>query len=301
MLPNDLLTGLIDGLGIDVGSLAEFTIEANPEDVTDEWVSAVVAMGIGRVSMGIQSLVEAELSAIGRRHTAGQALTAINTLMNGGIRNISCDLIYGLPGQTSETWRYSLQRLLDTGIVHLSAYMLTYEPGTRLSVQRNLGRVREAADEDIELMYGDLVDMAARYGFRHYEISNFALDGYRAIHNSSYWDGTPYLGLGPSAHSFDGAVRRANPTDIKRYVADPGHCYDEEVPESYSAYNDRIITGLRTDEGIDVSGFTQSETDILEAYVRNGMMAATALRRFRITEHAWLMADRIMSDFIRVE
>lgn len=301
MLPAALIESLVGSLSIDTGSLEEFTIEANPEDVTQEWVSAVAAAGIGRVSMGIQSLVDVELSAIGRRHTAGQALTAIETLKAGGVRNISCDLIYGLPGQTPDSWRYSLQRLMDAGIMHLSAYMLTYEPGTRLYVQRSLGRIREASDDDIETMYGDLVGMAAEYGFRHYEISNFAQPEYRAIHNSSYWDGTPYLGLGPSAHSFDGKVRRANPIDLKRYMSDPGHCAEEEIPGPFTAYNDRIITGLRTDNGIDVSEFGPEERAALDSYRRKGMMIPAGLNRYRITERAWLMADAIMSDFIRVD
>lgn len=273
MLPVSLIVDLLHGLAIKPDTLEEFTIEANPEDVTAEWVSEIVAAGIGRVSMGVQSLVDDELSAIGRRHSASRALTAIDTLARGGVNNISCDLIYGLPGQTPDSWRYSLRRLLDTGIGHLSAYMLTYEPGTRLYVQRSLGRIREASDDDVEAMYGILVDTAADYGFRHYEISNFARQGYRAVHNSSYWDGTPYLGLGPSAHSFDGRVRRANPTDLKRYMTDPGHCFEEEIPGRFTAYNDRIITGLRTDGGIDVAEFGLAEMSALESYVERGMMA----------------------------
>lgn len=301
MLPVSLIVDLLHGLAIKPDTLEEFTIEANPEDVTAKWVSEIVAAGIGRVSMGVQSLVDDELSAIGRRHSASRALTAIDTLARGGVNNISCDLIYGLPGQTPDSWRYSLRRLLDTGIGHLSAYMLTYEPGTRLYVQRSLGRIREASDDDVEAMYGILVDAAADYGFRHYEISNFARQGYRAVHNSSYWDGTPYLGLGPSAHSFDGRVRRANPTDLKRYMTDPGHCFEEEIPGRFTAYNDWIITGLRTDGGIDVAEFGLAEMSALESYVERGMMAPAGQGRYRITEHAWLMADAIMSDFIRVE
>ena len=197
LLPPELFSPLISLA--DTG--AEITIEANPEDVTEEWTDRILSAGFNRVSMGVQSLIDEELTAVGRRHTAAQALRAISVLRSHGISNISCDLIYGLPEQTLESWDYSLQTMLELDLPHLSAYLLSYEPGTRLTARLNTGKISETPEDVIERMYSSLCSLTRQAGMNHYEISNFCKDGMHSRHNSSYWDFTPYLGLGPGAHS----------------------------------------------------------------------------------------------------
>lgn len=208
-LPAELLRRLLEALPTE--NLREATIEANPEDVTDDWVRFISGeTPFRRVSMGVQSFCDDELVTVGRRHSAARAAEAIDCLRRGGIDNLSCDLIYGLPGQTAGSWRRSLERLISFRPEHISAYLLSYEPGTRLDAMRRKGTVTEADDDMAEAMYEALCDMTRMAGYVHYEISNFALPGCEAVHNSAYWDNSPYIGLGPGAHSFDGFRRSFN-------------------------------------------------------------------------------------------
>ena len=176
-----------------VSKLEEFTLEANPEDISIQRVKDMISIGINRISIGVQSLNDRELLAVGRRHTSQDAIEAIATIRKAGISNISADLIYGLPEQTADSWRESVQRLSECGITHLSAYALSYEPGTRLYSMLRAGKIKEASQELSEEMYNILCETMARQGFLHYEISNFAIPGMHSRHNSSYWDYTPYL------------------------------------------------------------------------------------------------------------
>lgn len=174
--------------------LREFTIEANPDDVTAEWAHHIVnGTEIDRVSMGIQTFDDATLRFIGRRHSAAQAVKAIEILRGAGVTNLSCDLIYGLPGQTFDAWRADLDRLISLRPEHISAYLLSYEPRTRLGVMLSKGLVEEAPETLAEQMYTYLCQATREAGYEHYEISNFAIPGRRAIHNSSYWDGSEYI------------------------------------------------------------------------------------------------------------
>lgn len=308
MLPAQLMTRLITGLaerGVDITSLREFTVEANPEDVTHQWLSAMAAAGVGRVSMGIQSFDDNELAAIGRRHSAQQAMEAAGMLRDSGL-TFSLDLIYGLPGQTPDSWRRSLDTLISLHPHHLSAYLLSYEPGTRLHAMLMSGRVAEASEDTVGQMYDTLISTAHDAGYRHYEISNFGLPGYEAIHNSRYWDGTPYLGLGASAHSFDGKKRYVNVSNIRRYI---GH--EPPVTENESAtdrLNDYIVTALRTSHGIDTE-YVMKEWG---THALNRMMddAAPVIRagnlivsdgHLIIPEQHWLIADNIMRCLIQVD
>lgn len=300
-LPLTLLDSLIGELGQWTGGLKEFTIEANPEDVTPQWGAHVARnTPIDRVSMGVQSLNDGELSLIGRRHSARQAIDAYHTLRRAGIGNISLDLIYGLPGQTLESWSDSLRRTLDLRPDHLSAYMLTYEPGTRLWAMRSAGKVAEADDETIAAMYAHLCEATRAAGYEHYEISNFALPGRRAAHNSAYWTGHDYLGLGPGAHSCVGGQRSHNPSDLAAYLRAGGTgvaVADEETDDE--CFNDFIITRLRTADGIDLA--TAPRRAYIEKtaapHVGSGRMVAKR-GRLRISEPAWLVADTVMEDFI---
>lgn len=278
---------------------AEVTIEANPDDVTPELISAWRHAGVNRVSMGVQSMVDSELKLIGRRHDARGAVEAYNFLRQGGIDNISLDLIYGLPGQTLESWQYSLDRLMELHPEHLSAYMLSYEQGTRLWAMRQAGKVKET-DEDTELeMYSRLCQTLAANGYEHYEISNFALPGRRAVHNSSYWEGKPYLGLGPGAHSWDGTVRRANPGNLKSYIENLSNgstFFEIEEETSADRFNDLILISLRRKEGLDLA---QVPPEFQKQFYKNfrlvpGRNVVIKDNRLIIPEEHWPVSDAII-------
>lgn len=310
-LPLAQLDRLLKALPLDPSALREATIEANPEDVDSEWVGFITReTPLRRVSMGLQSFSDTELQFIGRRHTARRAAEAVATLRKGGIDNISCDLIYGLPGQDIESWRRSLSTLIDLRPEHLSAYLLSYEPGTRLNAMLERGKITEASDELAEAMYAHLCEATAAAGYRHYEISNFALPGREAIHNSSYWDGSPYIGLGPGAHSWDGTVRSFNPSNLKDYIACRGEGFgvvDEETADN--RFNDMLITRLRTSRGITTdeirrqfgSAIADEFADQCRPLLRRGQLTLTADNRYIIPENRWLTSNSILLDLIRVD
>lgn len=302
----DSLRRLIESISLE--NIKEFTIEANPEDITPEWVKSVKMCGINRVSIGIQSFFDNELKAINRRHSGDDAEKALRILRDYGIDNISGDLIYGLPGQTVDSWQRSIDRLVEIGVEHISAYSLSYEPGTRLYAMLSAGKLTETDEETVENMYFRLTDTLRSAGFEHYEISNFALPGKHAMHNSSYWHFTPYLGLGTAAHSFDGSLRRINRRGIKQYIEDitSGKTfYDVEDESADELYNDYIITSLRTIEGIDKQDFsTRFGRNALNSIIRDaspfissGKMVETS-ERLSITEEAFLISDSILVKLI---
>ena len=286
----------------DLGSVKEFTIEANPDDIDDAHVETWADCGVNRVSIGVQSLVDAELQAVGRRHNAGQAIEAIAKIQSHRIDNISGDLIYGLPGQTPDSFSYSLDTLLSTGIKHLSAYCLSYEEGTRLWRWLQQGRVAPTDDDIIAVMYDMLCQRARTAGFEHYEISNFALPGYRSRHNSSYWHGVPYLGLGPGAHSCDiHGTRRYVPSDIRAYITAPETAAIVDEESDTDRANDRNMTSLRTAEGLDLSQFTPAQQQELKAlaapHVASQRLVVTG-RGFAIPEMSFMLSDAVIRDLL---
>lgn len=299
-LSPDLLGSIVKSLPLD--RVEEFSIEVNPEDVCDESARAWRAMGINRVSMGVQSLRDNELLAVGRRHSARRALDAVATLRAAGFDNISCDLIYGLPEQTLASWKESVTGLLATGIEHLSAYCLSFEEGTLLYRRMKAGDVVPASEELLCDMYHFLCQATRDAGFVHYEISNFAKPGFESRHNSSYWDRTPYLGLGPGAHSLDC-------TGIRRYVA-PGLSAYCRAPESAAVVdeetdterlNDLIFISLRTARGLDISLFDDSSRrELLKA--ARPMLSAGHLSLdgdvLSIPEQHWLVSDAVIRDLL---
>ena len=286
---------------------AEMTLEANPDDITPAFARAVRAAGFNRVSLGIQTFDDRLLRLVGRRHTALEARRAVATLAEAGLENLSVDLIYGLPGQSLETWRRDVQTALALPVSHLSAYSLTYEPGTRLTALRDRGLLREAGDELSAAMYEALVDMTAAAGFVHYEISNFARPGRRSRHNSSYWDGTPYLGFGPGAHSYDGARRRrSNDADLAAYLAAPGRPpHSVEVLTDDERCDERVFTALRTRDGLDMerlaSDFGRSHADRVAAaarrYVADGLLRLDGAC-LALTRRGVFLSDMIMADLM---
>ena len=310
-LPLPLLARLIDGLKatLDLNAVQEFTLEANPDDVTPEWSAAVRALGVNRVSMGVQSFQDAVLRLVGRRHTARQAIDAVASLRHAGIDNISIDLIYGLPGQTLETWAESVRQAVDLRPQHISAYGLTYEPGTRLWQQRECGEVVEASEDQYLDMYRVLVGLLQVAGYEHYEISNFALPGYRSRHNSSYWNETPYLGLGAAAHSYDGTMRRSNPADlcgyIRRITSGQPACQVEDLAW-WERYDERVMLGLRTADGVDAHRLRSDFGDkawahfVSEArrHIDAGNMICTDDGRYILTSEGIVLSDSVMRDLM---
>lgn len=250
------LSKLVNGLKkvFDFSDVEEFTIEVNPDDVTADYIQQAKSLGINRVSMGVQSFCDEDLRFINRRHTAKQATDAIHIIKEAGIDNISIDLIYGIPGQNIEIWKNNVDTAISLSVQHISAYTLMYEKGTRLSVMRSLGKITEVDDDVVAAMYDYLVAQLKSNGYIHYEISNFALPGFHSRHNSSYWNLTPYLGLGVAAHSFDGTVRRFNPSNLKKYLDALGEgnlCVEVENITQAEKYDEYVMLRLRTADGID--------------------------------------------------
>ncbi len=309
--PSILTIGQLTRLAghVGMGEWVEATIECNPEDVTPQWIAGIKASGFNRVSMGVQSLDDAQLRLIGRRHSAAKAVESARMLMESGLK-VSLDLIYGLPTQTVESWNKSLDGVLSLHPHHLSAYLLSYEQGTRLWAMLQVGKVEEASDELASEMYALLCQRMLDHGYQHYEVSNFATDGNRAVHNSNYWNGSPYLGLGPGAHSYDGSVRRFNPSSIAHYLdaLSSGRVACEiDVETRLDRFNDMIITRLRTPDGISLSEVRSSWGDELVGEMmmqaRPHIEAGTLARdgdRLYIPEREWLRSDAVMRDLIRV-
>ncbi len=310
-LPLPLLSRLIRGLRevIDLSHVEEFTIEANPDDVTPHWCEVIKSLGINRVSMGVQSFEDDILKMIGRRHDALQVIDAVKCLQDYGIDNISIDLIYGLPGQTVESWTRSVEQAIALRPRHLSAYGLTYEEGTRLWHQRERGEVVEVPEDQCLMMYSILVDRLCAAGYEHYEISNFAMPGYHSRHNSSYWQDIPYLGLGAAAHSYDGRVRRSNPCDLRRYMstvmAGKTACEVEQLTQ-WERYDERVMLGLRTSRGVDAERLREDFGDeawrhfIREAqhHIDAGNLSRVGEKKYVLTSKGIMLSDSVMRDLM---
>ena len=238
-----------------VAENAEITFEANPDDLTPEFLASLHELPFNRISIGIQSFDDKDLKRINRRHTSEQAEEAVKNAQKAGFGNISIDLIYGLPFQTMEAWGDQLDIALSLQIQHISAYGLTYEEGTVLWKQRENGKIEVVDDLVMNEMYLLLLDKIKIKGFEAYEISNFALPGYQSRHNSAYWKQEPYLGIGPSAHSYDVVSRQWNIASITDYIKainSNSVFYEREELSLNDRYNDFIMVSLRTSEGLDV-------------------------------------------------
>ena len=252
----------------DLSLCEEITLEANPEDFIDgTWPlpspsqpsmsapSSPYAGGlekVNRFSIGVQSLVDSELRLLHRRHNAAHVREAVNLLRDAGITNLSLDLMYGLPTQTLASWEYSIDEVLKLRPQHISAYNLSVEPGTRLHTLVQKGELTPCDDETCLQMAALLRTKLNAAGFEQYEISNYALPGFHSRHNSSYWEPTPYLGLGPGAHSYDGHNRRSwNAPDVSSYLKGIRH-EEFEILTDLDLYNERVMLGLRTARGIDL-------------------------------------------------
>lgn len=302
----------------------EFTVEANPDDISPEWLEAMSRTGVNRISMGVQTFHDGHLKLLRRRHNSERAIQAVHLCQEHGFRNISIDLIYGLPEQTLEEWKADVAQAIALNVQHLSAYALIYEENTALWRMREQNKVQEA-DEELSLsMFEYLITELKNNGFEHYEISNFGLPGFHSRHNSSYWNDTPYLGCGASAHSFIGMERMYNTANIDHYIKDIMRCREENLPynevchcevlDRYEHYNDRIITGLRTAAGLDLEKLEQDFGTELKNYCLK--MAAPHLKEntlqiteknghpqgvLKLSHRGLFLSDGIMSDLLWVD
>lgn len=294
------------GENYDFNLLQEFTIEVNPDDVTSGYIAGLASTGVNRVSMGAQSFVDAELAAIGRRHDAEGAVRAIEAIREAGISNLSIDLIYGLPGQTLPSWRKSLETACGLKPEHISCYCLSYEPGTKLHYMRDKGIIKECDEDDCVAMFKAALEVLGGNGYEHYEISNFCKPGMYSAHNLGYWNGAKYLGLGPGAHSYDGASRSANVANLSRYIrliSNGAPACERETLSAGERYDEHVMLGLRTRWGVSVSeirakfGDAMAEHFLAEAgrYTRSGRMESRG-DRYVLTERGVMVADMIIRD-----
>lgn len=298
-LPIKCLDRLVEGIGIK--HCEEWTMECNPDDVTDELASWIGRSPINRVSMGAQTFDDARLRWLHRRHKSSQVKDAIEHLRNHGIMNISIDLMYGFPGQTVMEWDRDIDAALALRPQHISAYSLMYEEGTPLYRMLMEEKVEEIDEEVSVAMFEHLCERLKAAGYEHYEISNFALSGFRSRHNSSYWREVPYLGIGAAAHSFDGKRRWWNVSDVRGYISVPMEIDGMEVIDDVTRYNDIITTALRTREGICLATLPDVQRKYLlaqaQAHIKRGVLALSA-SHLCLTFKGIFVSDDIMSDLI---
>lgn len=286
---------------------AEITMECNPDDVSEEFAQAIRVLPINRISMGVQTFDEQLLRFIRRRHTATQVDAAVQSLREAGIKNISIDLIYGIPGQSTDMWRQDVQRAISLNPEHISAYSLMFEEDTPLYRRLQQGLVKETDEETSLEMYNILIDKLESAGYEHYEISNFARRGHRSRHNSSYWTGIPYLGIGAAAHSFTGNSRQWNVSNIQQYINSIRRGYipmEQELIDQHTRYNDTVTVALRTREGMNLARLPQElRTYCLEnaeSFIRSGQLELVH-DHLRLTRKGIFVSDLIMSELMSVD
>ncbi len=287
----------------------EITFEVNPEDAHEANLLTWKKLGINRLSIGLQSFQESDLSWMNRSHTLEQGTDAVRLAQKLGFTNLSIDLIYGLPGLSNEQWMEHLNRAMSLNVQHISSYCLTIEPKTALNDFVAKGKLIRPTEDQQSEQFELLVSTLAHAGFEQYEISNFAKDQKYAKHNSAYWNFSPYLGVGPSAHSFNGQQRRWNLANNTNYYQRVGKNQDwfevEKLTES-EKWNEYFLTGLRTKWGIlkkniqEMGGMNSSELPLMDTYLKNEWILE-ADASFVLTEKGKLQADGIASSFFRLD
>ena len=278
------------------GPYEEFTIEVNPDDIVTRgqaYVEALLALGVSRFSVGIQSLDDGILRWMNRRHDAARGREALHLLRSCGVRNLSADLIFGLSQMTVGMWEHTIRGLLEAARPeHISAYQLSIEEGSALEGQIREGRYAEATDEQCRDQYDLLCTLLAEAGYEHYEVSNFALPGYRSRHNSGYWARVPYLGFGGGAHSFDGSTRSWNTDKLAGYL------HESEILTPEDSKIERIMLSLRTYDGVDAAFLHECcSTATLGRLLSEGALTE-AEGRIRIPEDRFFVSDEIIKELI---
>lgn len=312
LLSSDELKGIMDTIAsvFEIQTGAEITLEANPDDISAEKTKELKHAGVNRLSIGIQSFFEEDLAWMNRAHNAEQAARCIDTALQSGIENITADLIYGFPLLTDSKWEKNIGTMLESGINHLSAYSLTVEPRTALAAKIKKGTDRPVENEQAARQFLMLMDAIEQAGWEHYEISNFCKPGNYALHNTNYWKNQPYIGIGPSAHSYNGQSRQWNVANNAGYIAalEQGTLpaeMEELTPEN--TFNEYILTGLRTKWGINTNFITErwgarflnSFNDEVKEFIRRGLIIAEG-NNLVLTRNGKLMADYISSELMVV-
>lgn len=289
----------------------EITLEANPDDLTEEYIAMLRTLPFNRISIGIQTFDDVTLKLLKRRHTAQQAINAVEQCRLNGFNNISIDLIYGLPNETEQRWKLDLQQAIQLQVAHISAYHLIYEKGTPIYKMLQQHRVNEVDEDSSVRFFTELIDTLEEAGYEHYEISNFCKQGRYSQHNTSYWRGIPYLGCGPSAHSFNGSTREWNISSLTDYISsvEQGQRMHEIEELDFSTrYNEYIITRLRTKWGVSIEhlqemfGISMWNYCMQQAnpYLKNEKLEIKD-KHLLLTRKGIFVSDGIMSDLLYIE
>ncbi|HNR41288.1 MAG TPA: radical SAM family heme chaperone HemW [Bacteroidales bacterium] len=286
----------------------ELTIEINPDDAEYEYMTDLKKLGVNRISLGIQSWDDNILKLLNRRHDARQAAMALERSLKAGFDNVTIDLIYGIPMLTSGQWSETLDKSLAFDIKHLSAYHLTIEPGTVLWKMKERGAFNEIDEEESSHQFNILIEKTASMGFVHYEISNFGKPGYFSRHNTNYWKQVNYIGLGPSAHSYNGYSRQWNVRDLKKYIKSVNSgkpLFEREELDRKTQFNEYIMTSLRTMWGIDLEYVEMKFEKEGYDYIMNlagklidyGLMKQN-MKTLVLTNQGKMISDNIISELM---
>ena len=308
MLPLSVYASFLAALkevGVKCG-FDEFTFEVNPEDIVEKgctYVEGLMELGVNRVSMGVQSFDDDVLRWMNRRHDSAPAVKAYSILEDAGLDNISIDLIFGMPQVNDDRWSETLDRALSISSKgrlprHISSYQLSVEPGSALAVLVEQGKWTEAEDDCCARQYEMLCGRLAAAGYDHYEISNFAQPGYKAVHNSAYWSHAPYVGLGPGAHSFKAEIRQWNRPDLNAYISDPLSVQEKEVLNQDQLVLEKIMLGLRTSDGVPELFLRQHCGPALDVALKNSDLIPVPSGNLRIPEDRFFISDNIISEII---
>ncbi len=287
---------------------AEITFEANPDDLTPEYLKILKRSGVNRLSIGSQSFNDELLKKMNRRHNGKQAKASIENAFKAGFYNLSADLIYGIPGLSNEQWKHDLKEIFELPVVHLSAYHLTYHKGTPFYTWIKKGTIKELSEEKSVQQFHILLDEASKAGFEQYELSNFARNRIYSFHNTGYWFGENYLGLGPSAHSFNGNSRRWNVAHLEAYINGLKKnlpFYEEEQLSENDKFNEYIITRIRTRWGISIHEIKERFGGIIagkvEKTAENYIASGKITERdgvYVLTRNGMFISDSLMTDFM---
>lgn len=300
-----VLIGQITDL-FEVSATAEITIEANPDDLNPQYVREIKSTLINRFSIGVQSFFEEDLKWMNRAHTASEAQSAIKRVQDAGFENITTDLIYGFPLLTNEKWEFNIQKLIEYQVPHISSYSITVEPNTALAKLISKEKQANMDEGQSANQFLMLIDQLSESGFDHYEISNFSKPGMHSRHNSNYWDGVSYLGIGPSAHSFNGESRQWNISNNSKYIDSielkkvPA---ETEFLSTENKINEYIMTSLRTSKGMNLqlialkfgSDYSNEIHNGLETFIEKQWVAINE-QMVALTREGKLFADHIASE-----
>lgn len=289
-----------------VSASAEITLEANPDDLNPQKVKELRQTPINRFSIGVQSFFEEDLKWMNRAHTASEGLSSIKRVQDAGFENITADLIYGYPLLSEEKWESNIHQLIELAIPHISSYSMTVEPATALASFITKGTQKPMNEAQSAQQFGLLMDELALAGFEHYEISNFAKPGWQSRHNSNYWEGVNYIGIGPSAHSFNGESRQWNISNNSKYIA---ALEANKIPFEIenltveNRINEYIMTSLRTSKGMDLnlisqrfhSDYSSQILEGLDPFLEKGWATITD-QKVVLTKEGKMFADHVASE-----